>query len=160
MKLLTLVGLLAAAVAASPIALEEGIQLGEIDASIEKRQGVGSTATELENGPCRAITFIFARGSTEAGNFVRLHNLPQPDGYATNITQGSSVGPPTCNQLKSAYGSSNVACQGVGGAYRATLAANSLPGGTTSGAIAEAQRLFNLANTKCPNTRITAGGYR
>lgn len=28
-----------------------------------------STANEL-SGPCRAVTFVFARGSTEAGNIV------------------------------------------------------------------------------------------
>lgn len=41
---------------------------------IEKRQfgfgGTGSTANELD-GPCRAYTFVFARGSTEIGNMVR-----------------------------------------------------------------------------------------
>lgn len=72
--------------------------------------------------------------------------------------QGSTVGPPTCQGLKSTYGASNVACQGVGSPYDATLGANVLPEGTTSAAYGEAQRLFNLASTKCPNTKIVAGG--
>lgn len=78
----------------------------------------------------------------------------------TNETQGSTVGPGTCNELKRRYGSGNVACQGVGGPYTASLGDNFLPRGTTPAAIGEATRLFNLANTKCPNTIITAGGYR
>lgn len=76
-----------------------------------------------------------------------------------NSSQGSTVGPPTCQGLKSTYGASNVACQGVGSPYDATLGANVLPEGTTSAAYGEAQRLFNLASTKCPNTKIVAGGY-
>ena len=31
--------------------------------------------------------------------------------------------------------------------------------GTSSAAYGEAQRLFNLANTKCPNSIVVAGGY-
>lgn len=76
MKFLALASLLATVAIASPIAITlpeaEGspVAFHEVDESIVKRQGVGSTANELENGACRRITFIFARGSTEPGNLV------------------------------------------------------------------------------------------
>jgi len=79
--------------------------------------------------------------------------------FAADSRQGGSVGPPTCNGLKREYGSSRVACQGVGGPYDATLGANVLPEGTTSAAYNEAIRLFTLANTKCPGSTVVAGGY-
>ncbi len=50
--------------------------------------------------------------------------------------------------------------QGVGGPYTASLGDNFLPDGTSRAAIAEMIRLFNLANTKCPNAKVVAGGYR
>ena len=76
------------------------------------------------------------------------------------IPQGSTVGPATCNALKSIYGDSNVACQGVGGAYLALIGSNLLPLGTTLAAVNEAKGLFELAHSKCPSSFVVAGGYR
>ncbi|PPJ50684.1 hypothetical protein CBER1_07704 [Cercospora berteroae] len=128
MKVVAIASLLAATAIAAPTEM------------LEARQAVGNSASELENGACRPLILIFARGSTQPGNL-------------------GDLGSATCNQLKTAYGSTRVACQGVGGAYSASLAANILPEGTTSGAWDEAIRLFNLARSKCPNSKVVAGGY-
>lgn len=39
-------------------------------ANLEARQA-GVVANDLKNGDCKAVTFIMARGSTEASNMVR-----------------------------------------------------------------------------------------
>jgi len=107
---------------------------------LEARQ-TSDESDELENGPCKAVTFIFARGSTESGNM------------------GTIVGPQTCADLKSALGADVVACQGVGSPYDATLADNFLPQNTSPTDIGAATTLFELANSKCPDTKVVAGGY-
>lgn len=61
--------------------------------------------------------------------------------------------------MKDATGG-NVACQGIGGAYKATLAPNFQPKGTDQGSIDEAVSTLRLAMTTCPNAKIVAGGYR
>lgn len=65
-----------------------------------------------------------------------------------------------CDSLKSLFGKANVACQGVGSPYTASIGDNLLPKGTSAAAIDQATRLFQLAATKCPTTKIIASGYR
>ncbi|GAB7365922.1 hypothetical protein MBLNU230_g7250t1 [Neophaeotheca triangularis] len=109
--------------------------------TVERRQFGSSSSNELTRGSCRDVTYIFARGSTELGNM------------------GATIGPQSCSRAKSELGSSNVACQGVGGAYTASLTPNALSDGTTRAAIREATSLFEQAANDCPETTIIAGGY-
>ncbi|KAL4787137.1 cutinase-domain-containing protein [Aspergillus varians] len=108
------------------------------DITLERRQF--ASANDLKNGDCKAVSFIFARGSTETGNM------------------GSIVGPQVCSGLKSKLGSDKVACQGVGDAYTAGLIPNFLPQNTDKASINAAVNMFELAN-KCPDTQIVTGGY-
>ncbi|KKY22391.1 putative cutinase 1 [Diplodia seriata] len=119
---------------ASPIAVE--VRDPEVVAVLEARQfsGTGITANELKNGPCKPVTYIFARGSTELGNL------------------GQTVGPALANQLQSQF---DVAVQGVD--YPAGLTTNFF-GGSLIG-ISEMRDMFNLAASKCPDTIIVGGGY-
>ncbi|KAG9198613.1 hypothetical protein G6514_009789 [Epicoccum nigrum] len=131
--------MLASLAAASPITLA-----APEAATLLARQLGTSTRSELENGQsgsCPKAIFIFARASTETGNL------------------GSSTGPAVARALERTYGADSLWVQGVGGPYLADLASNALPDGTSSAAIDEAVRLFNMANTKCPDTPIVAGGY-
>ena len=64
---------------------------------LEKRQyATSSTENQFSDGSaCRAVTILFARGTTEAGNV------------------GSSAGPPFFQALANEIGASNLAVQGV-----------------------------------------------
>jgi cutinase len=64
-----------------------------------------------------------------------------------------------CEDLKNTLGDSVIGCQGVGSPYDATLADNFLPQNTSPTDIGAATTLFDLANTKCPDALIVAGGY-
>ncbi|EUC48672.1 carbohydrate esterase family 5 protein [Bipolaris oryzae ATCC 44560] len=137
MKFLTLSMMTALAVA-SPITTRS-------ETALEARQlGGSSTSNDLEQGQagaCPKVIFIFARASGESGNM------------------GSSTGPIVTRELKSKYGADSVWVQGVGEPYAADLLSNALPAGTSSGAIDEAVKMFQLANQKCPETPVVSGGY-
>ncbi|KAH7363332.1 cutinase-domain-containing protein [Plectosphaerella cucumerina] len=135
MKFSTVVSLFAGLGAALP-----AVELAPGDV-IEARQLGGNTRNDLQNGgACPPVIFIFARGSTESGNL-------------------GTLGPRVGSALESEYGRGNVWVQGVGGRYRATLADNALPDGTSRAAIAEMTELFQLADRSCPSATIVAGGY-
>jgi len=108
-----------------------------IPLAVEKRQ----SSNELTQGPCKPTIFIWARGSTEVGNM------------------GSFVGPQICSALKSALPSGTVACQGVGGKYTASMGDNGQERFTSQVAIDEAVKVFQQAVQKCPESKITFGGY-
>jgi cutinase len=70
-----------------------------------------------------------------------------------------TLGAPLGSALESKYGAANVWVQGVGGPYDATIGGNLLPRGSTPASIAEMVRLLNLASSKCPTSKVVAGGY-
>ncbi|KAH7324294.1 cutinase [Stachybotrys elegans] len=138
MKFLNVVAMvgLASALPAKVVQVEETVAL-------EARQSA-TTRNELTNGSssgCPRVIFIYARGTTESGNM------------------GDGEGPAIADALEAQYGASQVWVQGIGSPYNADLLSNLLPSGTSSAAISEAVRLYNLANTKCPNAAIVTGGY-
>lgn len=49
--------------------------------------------------------------------------------------------------------------QGVGGAYTANIASNTLPSGTTSAGIKEGTSMYTLAAKQCPDAAIVGSGY-
>ncbi|TID20579.1 hypothetical protein E2P81_ATG05214 [Venturia nashicola] len=105
------------------------------------KPGTGDqVANELTEGACKDIIFIMARASTEPGNM------------------GGSMGPQICKGLKTAY-PDRVACQGVGGPYSAGIMDNVQPKGTTAAAIGEGTKMFKMADSKCPSSKIVFGGY-
>ncbi|POS72165.1 cutinase [Diaporthe helianthi] len=98
------------------------------------------TSSQLTDGtPCRAVTLIYARGTTQNGN----------------IGAAGDVGPLLMNNLASIIGSANLAVQGV--TYPASIL-GFLAGGDATGS----QLMANLAvqaSTQCPNTKIVLSGY-
>jgi len=91
----------------------------------------------LDGSPCKALTLIFARGTTELGNM------------------GAVVGPPFAASLVADIGDANVAVQGVD--YPATIP-EFLEGGDPTGSATMAS-LVALAISQCPETKIVISGY-
>ncbi|KAF9699393.1 hypothetical protein EKO04_002648 [Ascochyta lentis] len=109
--------------------------------SLTKRQYGGDTYNQLTDGTaCRAVTVIYARGTTQEGN----------------VGSADSEGPTFFNALASRLGGvSRLAIQGV--TYPADIF-GFLAGGDANGATT----MFNLINTaisKCPSTKIVVSGY-
>jgi cutinase len=127
MKTSTFLPLLVALAAATPIEVRQA------------RGSVGTTATEFTDAGCRPIIMLFARGSTEVGNM------------------GTICGPPTANGLKSAFGSTNVAVEGIN--YGALISTNLVRGGADPAGVREMQRLIGEAVTQCPDSQLVVGGY-
>jgi len=128
--------------------------------SLKSRQLATATSeNDLTNGsPCKAMTVIFARGTTESGNV------------------GTLSGPPFFDALSKSVGPSNLAVQGV--EYGKSLNSISyyllktetnillgatipqfLEGGDPTGSALMA-KLVGQASTQCPNTAIVVSGYR
>lgn len=87
-----------------------GLVVGVLGAPVEKR--ASSTENELQDGDCRDVTFIMARGSTEIGNMVSAikshivavtkhvkgkhcwtNNLPRTQGYVRDSKPDLNIQP-------------------------------------------------------------------
>ncbi|KAL2267171.1 hypothetical protein VTJ83DRAFT_4448 [Remersonia thermophila] len=140
MKFLSILSIasLAAALPAASVSESEHAEAARVLA----RQ-LNTIRNDLERGnanECPEAILIFARGTTEPGNM------------------GITTGPILAGALEDSF-RRNIWIQGVGGAYTASTAPNFLPRGSSEGAINEAKRLFGLAQSKCPDTPVVAGGY-
>lgn len=87
---------------------------------------------------CAKVVFVWARGSTEAGNM------------------GTVIGQPLGDELRSEFGS-DLQIEGVD--YAALLSTNYLPGGTDLAAELEMRGILNDVHRRCPNAVIVTGGY-
>jgi len=123
-----IVSLLAGAISASPVAIE-----------VRQSTNVRSTENEYTRGGCKPVIFFFARGTGELGNM------------------GGTVGPPTGEGLKRAFGGNNVAVEGID--YGANIGGNLLPGGADLAGVREMKALFVDAASKCPTSVLVGAGY-
>ncbi|KAF2148706.1 carbohydrate esterase family 5 protein [Myriangium duriaei CBS 260.36] len=96
------------------------------------------TANQL-TGPCRPVTFIYARGSTQKGNM------------------GTDIGPSISAALQKKYGAKNVATQGLN--YKAALKGNLEKQGCDAAGIATFIADLKSVATKCPKSKVVVGGY-
>lgn len=100
----------------------------------------GSTKNDIVDGECKAISFFFARGTTETGNM------------------GNSVGPALESALEKLY-PGQVATQGA--VYPADVAGTfigSTAPGSAQGATFIAKYIKQIKQS-CPKTKVVLGGY-
>lgn len=125
--------------AADPDRLHDAFTSYSATGGIAKR-AYATTANELTDGTaCRAVTVIYARGTTQDGN----------------IGASGDVGPLFLNNLSSLVGAAQLAVQGVD--YAADVL-GFLQGGDAKGSQKMAD-LVALAHTQCPSTEIVLSGY-
>lgn len=108
---------------------------------VPQASNLGSSNTQnglAAGSACKAMTVIFARGTTEQGNV------------------GTLTGPPFFAALEKTVGAGNLAVQGV--EYPADIP-GFLAGGDANGSKAMA-KLIQQAMTACPDTAIVMSGYR
>ncbi|OCK80869.1 carbohydrate esterase family 5 protein [Lepidopterella palustris CBS 459.81] len=130
---------LTSALPATPLAPINGLSLRAFATThLASRALSDSTQNDLTNGsPCKPVTIIFARGTTETGNV------------------GTLAGPPFFQALGTQIGANNVAVQGVD--YPADIP-GFLAGGDAAGSQLMAQ-LVGQAQTQCPSTKLVMSGY-
>lgn len=110
-----------------------------ISQATRRQLGTSDTENDLVDGSaCKAVTVIFARGTSESGNV------------------GSLAGPPFFAALATDIGADNLAVQGVD--YAADIV-GFLEGGDPTGSALMAQ-LVAQAQTQCPDTKVVMSGYR
>ncbi|KAL9943726.1 hypothetical protein D7B24_000190 [Verticillium nonalfalfae] len=112
----------------------------DVETTIKARQYASATSNQLIDGtPCRRVTLIYARGTTQDGN----------------VGDAAAVGPVFFNALAQQVGAANLAVQGVD--YAANVF-GFLAGGDAAGSRTMAD-LTARAASQCPNTRIVLSGY-
>ncbi|KPM36325.1 hypothetical protein AK830_g10251 [Neonectria ditissima] len=119
------------------IALLPFVTAGPVIRQFGSSSGFGSSTQNGLDGDCKAVTVIFARGTTETGNV------------------GTSAGPPFFEALATKLGDGKLAVQGV--EYAADVA-GIMQGGDKAGTEKMAS-LVQQAMTKCPDTHVVVSGY-
>ncbi|ORY01568.1 cutinase [Clohesyomyces aquaticus] len=119
---------LAAVVTALPTAIE-----------VRQLDKTGLTESEFSRSTtCGKVIFVWARGSTEAGNM------------------GAIIGMPLGDELRKKYGR-DLQIEGI--SYKADLAPNYLPGGTDRESWGMMKSTLEKVNQRCPTAKVVAGGY-
>ncbi|KAI0431934.1 cutinase-domain-containing protein [Xylaria sp. FL1042] len=95
-------------------------------------------SSELQQYGCRPVIFVFAKATFEPGNL------------------GTTIGPALSDGLKTVFGVTNVATQGVD--YYGLIDGNYYPGGAPPWGIYDMQAIITTA-AACPHSKIVVSGY-